>query len=214
MIDAVYVAFRLSGRALVDRATAAVAGGPQVHCELVVDRGGVFHAYGSIYPEGVYASAVHRNTLFGLYARDGTPVSRERAERLGLLWEWVDVTALVGRTGTIETWARQRLGFAYRAAVFVDMMLPLTLGTHSPKQSYICSEFAADALLATAGAAAPALRADFAKRARWGGRCAGVDQGTAKLPPAALRAALTAVAPVLSPDQVAALVHARDPLGL
>jgi hypothetical protein len=201
-VDEVFVAFRLSGTDTIDRVTAIATGGAQVHCELVVARGSDFWTYGSLYPDGVYASTVSRNSMFGVYDARGIALRVGATPREGgLNWEWVDVTALVGRTGSAATWASQRVGAGYRTAIFADLLLPVTLGgggSNGPiKNQYICSEFVADALLATSGARAPQLRASVKQQTRWGGRCAGVDQGTEKLTPVGLRAALLKLDPTL-----------------
>ena len=182
--DAVYVAFRLRGSSAVDRLTAVAAGGPHVHCELVVLRDSTLFTYGSVAPNGVYASSVRDSAYFGMFDRFGSRVPREEAQAAGLDWDWVDITALVGTSGTLEAWARRRLGTPYRTAIYADLLLPVTFGT--AKQSVICSEFAADAIIATSGARAPQVRSAVRQHAAWGVGCLKIQQSSAKLTPQGL----------------------------
>jgi len=205
----VYAAFRLCGPQFLDFATAWVAGGPQVHCELVVQRDGNFETYGSLYPDGVSRSNVLRSTFYGILDTSARPLTRERAIERGLTWQWLDITDLVGADGGIEQWMQKKVGMSYRTGIFLDYVLPVRVSGTQPKTSYICSELLAESILVFAGAKTPALRSALDLKTMWGAWPLCRQQGLPKLSPAALHSVLSECQGVtaMQPDEVVAHVR-------
>jgi hypothetical protein len=175
-VDDVYVIWRKQTASVLDMVTAAVAGGPHVHCEMCfrVASSDKPHAWslltvGSIYPIGVYASDVCADKFYGVSADraaggawDWTCMNVSKwfptgADRLAL-WKWS--AAKVGdcgyAVGAAATFAAPcgGSGVAYGADV-------------ADKPRYLCSELVADALFRAGHEGTPAL-AGLAARCKSG----------------------------------------------
>jgi hypothetical protein len=168
-VDDVYVVWRKQTACALDRLTAAVAGGPHVHCEMVFAvaplaqaRERSLLAVASIYPRGVYASDLCTDKFYGV-SGDRDPgdwqwtcmnVTRwfpTAADRMDL-WQWS--AAKVGACGYAVGAAAAFAAPCGGGGVFYGSDV-------ADKPSYLCSELVADALFRAARderpEAAPAL---------------------------------------------------------
>ena len=139
--------FPLGVATVVDKLAEWITGGPEVHCEFVVETDGTLTTYGALFGIGVFSSTVRQDASY----RTGK-------------WTWVDVTSLFSATESevyLREWLEHTLGLAYGTRAMVAFAVPWTGAGHRklPKDTYICSELVADALLNCSATTAPTQQA-------------------------------------------------------
>ena len=127
--------FPLGVATVVDKLAEWLTGGSEVHCEFVLELGGTLCTYGALVGVGVFSSTVKQDSAY----RSGR-------------WTWIEVTSLFKAQHAVlylHQWLEHTLGAKYGTLAMLAFAVPFMSGADrkKPKQSYICSELLADALL-------------------------------------------------------------------
>lgn len=175
-VTGVYLIFKHESGHWVDKLVRWVTGGIQVHVEFAFilsdSTQSQIVTVGSLWPYGVYSSNLFKDPFYNLYEANGSFKNIDIHK--GLQWSWVDLNTIFNSTvqrNEALIWAMNQVGKRkYRTSVFATFLLPYTHSstvkdpgsshTLIPKNTYICSEFCADIILAF-GSCSDKLRSEI-----------------------------------------------------